>query len=177
MLRGGLQVVTQRNANCKPNSPRALWSSQLFRAFVLICASLSLFYVSLALITVKGLRVATVFISNQWLSRTRPYRPPHLHSIEWRWPPGQLALGLRVVWIEIFHPNMYALCASSKLSVFSIHIFSQIKHLDRNDRFSSTPLYNGSETQACVCVMILQSCATLAVAALRRRAVCPHASS
>lgn len=59
----------------------------------------------------KGLRVATVFISNQWLSLTGPYRPPHLHSIEWRWPPGQLALRLRVVQIEISNPKVCVLCA------------------------------------------------------------------
>lgn len=97
---GGLQVVTQRNANCKPNSLRAPWSSRLFRAFVRICASLSLFYVCpLVLITVKGLRVATVFISNQWLSRTRSYRPPHLHSIEWADQQDNWH------WVSLSHPN------------------------------------------------------------------------
>lgn len=108
MLRGGLQVVTQRNANCKPNSPRGLWSSQLFRAFVRICDSLSLFYVSLlVLITVKGLRVATVFISNQWLSRTRPYM--HLHICILSSEMTSRTIGVKALWVvqmEILNNKM-----------------------------------------------------------------------
>lgn len=145
MLRGGLQVVTQRNANCKPNSPRGLWSSQLFRAFVRICDSLSLFYVSLlVLITVKGLRVATVFISNQWLSRTRPYIDLHICILSSEMTSRTIGVeALWVVQMEIFLKNKmtFSLGPSSKnplsiLWLFSAQSFSLVQPRRAKVRFN-----------------------------------------
>lgn len=77
MSHKGMQIASQ-------TLQEACGVAFVFRAFVPdLCFSRSLFYVSpLVLITVKGLRVATVFISNQWLSLQQAlYGPPHLHSI------------------------------------------------------------------------------------------------
>lgn len=176
MLRGGLQVVTQRNANCKPNSPRAPWSSQLFRAFVLICASLTLFYVSLlVLITVKGLRVATVFISNQWPSRTRPYRHPHLHSIEWRWPQdnwhwvsGSSKLKCPILKFTFSAPFTH----SCDFLLITPDISNRSNEItDLVPRFYTMAV---KHTGLCVWTMVLRSCAAFTVSA---SAGCPHASS
>lgn len=111
MLRGGLQVVTQRNANCKPNSPRGLWSSQLFRAFMRIWDSLSLFYVSLlVLITVKGLRVATVFISINGLFPAPG--PIDLHICILSSEMTSRTIGVKTLWVvqmEILNPKWHFL--------------------------------------------------------------------
>lgn len=52
-----------------------------------LCGSLLLFFplfyvFLLGLITVKGLKVVTVFIPNQWITHSKPCRPRDLHSIE-----------------------------------------------------------------------------------------------
>lgn len=87
---GGLQVVTQRNANCWPNCGRGSWRSSVSgdNCFFLLPWLYFMLFL-LALITVKGLKVATVFMANQWLALQSPTFAFYWNIGTERWPQGR----------------------------------------------------------------------------------------